>query len=93
MAAQQADGERHLAMAGPGFRDFSRIAASDPNVWRDILLANCDEVLRQSMQMRAALDELESAMRAGDGTRLHALIAEASQTRGHWRLGGADTDL
>ncbi|RYY84861.1 MAG: prephenate dehydrogenase/arogenate dehydrogenase family protein, partial [Comamonadaceae bacterium] len=37
--AGQADGKRFLALAGPGFRDFSRIAASDPAVWRDILLA------------------------------------------------------
>ena len=88
--ARQADGARHLAMAGPGFRDFSRIAASDPHVWRDILLANRDEVLRQSAQLRAALDELEAAMRDGDGPRLQALIHEASQTRSQWRLNGAD---
>lgn len=88
--ARQADGARHLAMAGPGFRDFSRIAASDPHVWRDILLANRDEVLRQSAQLRAALDELEAAMRDGDGPLLQALIHEASQTRSQWRLNGTD---
>ena len=88
--ARQADGARHLALAGPGFRDFSRIAASDPHVWRDILLANRDEVLRQSAQLRATLDELEAAMRAGDGARLQALIQEASETRSHWRLGGTN---
>ena len=88
--ARQGDGAQHLGLAGPGFRDFSRIAASDPHVWRDILLANRDEVLRQSAQLRAALDELEAAMRDGDAPRLQALIHEASQTRSHWRLNGTD---
>ena len=88
--ARQADGARHLSVAGPGFRDFSRIAASDPQVWRDILLANRAEVLHQSTQLRAALDELEAAMRDGDGPRLQALIQEASATRSRWHLAGSD---
>lgn len=91
--ARQPHGARHLGMAGPGFRDFSRIAASDPNVWRDILLANRDEVLHQCTLMRETLHEMEVAMKAGDAERLHALISEASQTRSRWRLGGADSDV
>jgi len=91
--ARQPHGAQHLSMAGPGFRDFSRIAASDPNVWRDILLANRDEVLHQSALMREALHEFEQAMRAGDAERLQALVDEASQTRSRWRLGGADSDV
>ena len=91
--ARQPHGAQHLSMAGPGFRDFSRIAASDACVWRDILLANRDEVLHQSTLMREALHEFETAMRSGDAERLQALISEASQTRGRWRLGGADSDV
>jgi prephenate dehydrogenase len=91
--ARQPQGERHLAMAGPGFRDFSRIAASAPEVWRDILLANREEVLRQSQLMRQCLGELENAMARSDSQALHALITEASRTRGRWRLGGADSDV
>ena len=91
--SRQPHGAQHLSMAGPGFRDFSRIAASDPNVWRDILLASRDEVLHQSALMREALQELESAMAAGDADRLQALVNEASQTRSRWRLGGADSDV
>lgn len=91
--ARQAQGAQYLSMAGPGFRDFSRIAASDPCVWRDILLANRDEVLHQSALMRAALDEFESAMARADAEQLQALIQEASQTRSRWRLGGADSDV
>lgn len=91
--ARQPHGAQHLAMAGPGFRDFSRIAASDPSVWRDILLANRDEVLHQSALMRETLHEFEQAMQAGDAERLQDLITEASQTRSRWRLGGADSDV
>ena len=91
--ARQPHGAQHLSMAGPGFRDFSRIAASDPCVWRDILLANRDEVLHQSALLRQTLDEFEAAMHAGDAARLQGLIAEASQTRSRWRLGGADSDV
>ena len=91
--ARQPQGAQHLALAGPGFRDFSRIAASDPNVWRDILLANREEVLRQSALMRQALGEFERAMHSGDAAQLQRLIEEASQTRSRWRLGGADSDV
>ena len=91
--ARQPNGAQHLAMAGPGFRDFSRIAASDPQVWRDILLSNRDEVLHQSALMREALHELEAAMKAGNAERLQSLIAQASETRSRWRLGGADSDV
>ena len=86
LAQPQAD--EWLALAGPGFRDFSRIAASDPSVWRDILLANREQVLLQSRQFRAALDALEAAMLAPDADALQSLIAQASQARAGWQLGG-----
>lgn len=81
-------GKQFLALAGPGFRDFTRIAASDPSVWRDILLANREQVLLQSRHFRAALDALEASMLADDADALQALIAQASQVRSGWRLGG-----
>lgn len=88
----QAHGADHLALAGPGFRDFSRIAASDPTIWRDILQINRDEVLAQSRRFRQALDQLEAAMTQDDGATLQALITQASQARAGWRLGSAHTD-
>jgi len=90
--AQQAKGADHLSMAGPGFRDFSRIAASDPAVWRDILLANREQVLHQSALLRQSLDDLEKAMSEGQAETLEHLIAQASHTRAQWRLGGGVTD-
>ena len=83
----QPDAERLLALAGPGFRDFTRIAAGDPALWRDVLLANREQVLAQSQQFAAALDMLQQAMRSGDGQLLHDLITLASTARARWRLG------
>jgi len=74
-----------LAMAGPGFHDFTRIAASDPHMWRDILLANARHVLHQSRQFRHALLELEKLLEAGDGLGLQDRITLVSDARTHWR--------
>ena len=76
-----------LALAGPGFRDFTRIAASDPKMWRDILRANKDEVLAQSQLFKQALQGLEDAMLASSDQPLEDLITLASHTRAHWRMG------
>jgi prephenate dehydrogenase len=76
-----------LALAGPGFRDFTRIAASDPKMWRDILRANRDEVLAQSRLFKQALQGLEDAMQADSDQPLEDLITLASHTRAHWRMG------
>lgn len=84
----QPQAQQYLSLAGPGFRDFTRIAASDPNVWRDILLSNQEEVLAQARHLRAALDALEAAMRANDSTTLRALIQQASSARAGWQLSG-----
>ena len=83
---QQARGEEFLGLAGPGFRDYSRIAAANPEMWRDVLLANRDELRRQADAFREALAALESAMDRNDGPALEALVARASQVRGAWRM-------
>ena len=88
--ASQPQRDTWLALAGPGFRDFSRIAASDPVVWRDILLANRDETTRQIAAFRAALQAFEHALGQGDGAAIQSLIAQASDVRAPWRLGQAD---
>ena len=84
---QQPESETFLHLAGPGFRDFTRIAASDPAIWRDILLANREEILKQSEHFRQALAVLETALRDRQGEALQALIQGVSQVRSHWRLG------
>jgi prephenate dehydrogenase len=84
---KQTRGEEFLSLAGPGFRDFSRIAASDPKVWRDILLANRTEVLEQARHFKASLDELERLLMAGEADALENLIRQASASRAQWRMG------
>lgn len=79
-------GKQFLSLAGPGFRDFTRIAASDPSVWRDILLSNREELIAQSRQFQRALHAFEAAIAAGNPDALEALIDKASQTRSRWRM-------
>ena len=86
---QQPQAADFLKLAGPGFRDFSRIAAGDPAIWRDIFLANAQQVLTQTTHFRIALEQLEAAITQGDAAQLQALIAQASQARSAWQLGEA----
>ncbi|WP_371326102.1 MULTISPECIES: prephenate dehydrogenase [Caldimonas] len=83
---KQPAGADFLSLAGPGFRDFTRIAASDPAVWRDILLANREEVLKQSLRFRHTLDALEHVMRTGNAQALEDLIRSASEARASWQM-------
>jgi len=83
----QPAGRDFLSLAGPGFRDFTRIAASDPTIWRDILISNREEVLKQSMRFRHTLDALEHVMRTGNTEALEDLIRCAADSRGGWQMG------
>jgi len=83
----QAQADTFLSLAGPGFRDFTRIAASDPKMWRDVLLANRDELLAQSKLFQQALSQLENAIRTDDAQGLEDMLTLASETRAHWRMG------
>ncbi|MDP3086060.1 MAG: prephenate dehydrogenase/arogenate dehydrogenase family protein [Rubrivivax sp.] len=83
----QPGGRDFLSLAGPGFRDFTRIAASNPEIWRDILVANREEVLKQSQRFRHALDALELVMRSGNGEALEDLIRGPAEGRTNWQMG------
>lgn len=73
-------GERVKYSAG-GLRDFTRIAGSDPAMWRDIFLMNREPVLRAVEAFRAALDRLEAAIRTGDAEALSRGFAQARVAR------------
>lgn len=75
-----------LSLAGPGFRDFTRIAASDPNIWRDIMISNREELLAQSKIFQRNLQALELMISSGNGEALEGLIQQASQARAHWSM-------
>jgi prephenate dehydrogenase len=82
----QPQGEEYLKLAGPGFRDFTRIAASDPRMWRDVLLANKEEVLAQSQAFRRTLQAMEHMIENQNGDALEGLISQASDARTDWRM-------
>ena len=84
--ARQPAGRDFLSLAGPGFRDFTRIAASDPSVWRDILMSNREEIIKQSERFRHALDAMELAMKIGNLEALEDLIRSASDSRAGWHM-------
>jgi prephenate dehydrogenase len=91
----QSSAPEHLSLAGPGFRDFTRIAASDPQVWRDILMANASEVLAYMQGFKLQLQMLEQALQqaaqSGSGAELMRLIEHASQYRAQWLPGQSAT--
>lgn len=87
--ARQPAGRDYLSLAGPGFRDFTRIAAGDATMWRDILMANREEVLKQSQRFRHALDAMDLALKSGNADALEGMIRDASEARSVWQMGGA----
>jgi prephenate dehydrogenase len=87
--AKQPAGRDYLSLAGPGFRDFTRIAASDPTVWRDIFMSNREELLKQTTRVRHALDAMEHAIKSGNADALEAMIRSASEARSGWQMSSA----
>ena len=74
-----------------GFRDFTRLAASDPVMWRDVFLANKDAVLEILGRFTEDLAALQRAIRWGDGDALHDTFARARRVRREVIEAGQDT--
>ena len=73
-----------FSFAASGFRDFTRIAASHPEMWRDVCLANRGALLVELDRYRAQLDELRDALQRGDGAQLEATFDVARSARRAW---------
>lgn len=84
--ARQPAGRDFLSLAGPGFRDFTRIAAGDVNVWRDVLISNREELLKQTQHFRTTLDAMEHVIRSGNVEALEDMIRSASDARAGWQM-------
>jgi prephenate dehydrogenase len=82
--AQRADGETFFRFAASGFRDFTRIAGSSPEMWRDIALGNRDALLIELDAYVAALQGLRGAVSAEDAEALLAIFSRARAAREHW---------
>ena len=70
-----------IKFSAGGFRDFTRIAASDPTMWRDVFLTNKDAVLEMLGRFNEDLAALQRAIRWGDGDALHALFTRTRAIR------------
>jgi cyclohexadieny/prephenate dehydrogenase len=70
-----------MKFSAGGFRDFTRIAASDPTMWRDIFLANKDAVLEILGRFTEDLQALSRAIRWGEGDKLHELFTRTREIR------------
>jgi cyclohexadieny/prephenate dehydrogenase len=80
-----------IKFSASGFRDFTRIAASDPVMWRDVFLNNREAVLEMLGRFSEDLSALQRAIRWGDGDKLYTLFARARETRRAIIAAGQDT--
>lgn len=81
---QRADSETFFRFAASGFRDFTRIAGSSPEMWRDIALANRDAVLAELDAYMQALQAVRAAVSAQDAEALLEIFARARAARERW---------
>ncbi len=84
MIAARADSARCLDYAAGGFRDFTRIAASSPEMWRDIALTNREALLRELLRFEAHSQVLRAALEKADGAALEAIFTRAHNMRKDW---------
>ncbi len=80
-----------VKFSAAGFRDFTRIAASDPTMWRDVFLNNKDATLDVLGRFSEELFKLQSAIRAGDGEHLHRYFTRTREIRRGIIEAGQDT--
>jgi prephenate dehydrogenase len=82
--ARRPNAEQLFSYAAGGFRDFTRIASSHPEMWRDICVANRDRLLDELKKYQAKLAEVEKLLQAADGAGLERLFAAAREARDQW---------
>ncbi len=70
-----------IKFSAGGFRDFTRIAASDPAMWRDVFLNNREAVLEMLQRFTEDLTALQRAIRWGEGDKLHDLFTRTRAIR------------
>jgi prephenate dehydrogenase len=75
------DVDEIFRFAAGGFRDFTRIASSDPVMWRDICLSNRDQVMMMMRRYSVEMEKMYKALEAGDGERLREIFERAKQAR------------
>ena len=82
--AQRDNRDQLLSFAASGFRDFTRIAASSPEMWRDISLANRDALMREVKQYADELYVIHQALENNDAAKLEEIFSLAREVRSAW---------
>ena len=82
--AKRQNADQLFDYAAAGFRDFTRIAASHPEMWRDISLANRTALLAELDRYSAALMQLRQALANSDSDALQTIFANARDKRQNW---------
>jgi prephenate dehydrogenase len=73
--------DRGMTVAGPGFRDSTRIAAGDAAMWRDIFMDNKESVIRSLDRLLAGLRDYRTALQANDSAKIESMLAAAAKRR------------
>jgi prephenate dehydrogenase len=89
--ASRANSAQLFGYAAGGFRDFTRIASSHPEMWRDICTANRDALLAELDQYVSQLRELRPMLEQGDAQALERMFAGAREARARWLNGDYDS--
>ena len=87
--ASRSDADDYFRYAAGGFRDFTRLASSHPEMWRDICIANRSALRTELDAYRATLDRIDRMLAAGDDAALEKLFADARDARNAWLAGHA----
>jgi prephenate dehydrogenase len=82
--ARRDNAEQLFSYAAGGFRDFTRIASSHPEMWRDICIANRDRLLAELERYQGALADIRRLLDSADATALERLFADARDARNQW---------
>jgi prephenate dehydrogenase len=83
--AQRDNRDLLMSFAAGGFRDFTRIAASSPEMWRDICLANREALSKELQIFIAELNRMSAALSTGDGADLEKIFRTAHELRSGWK--------
>jgi prephenate dehydrogenase len=83
----RADAAQLFGYAAGGFRDFTRIASSDPEMWRDICVANGDQLLKEVVRFSGELEKIKQLLQDKDSKGLEKRFADARAARERWLNG------
>ncbi|MBC7943762.1 MAG: prephenate dehydrogenase/arogenate dehydrogenase family protein [Burkholderiales bacterium] len=87
MLAQRWNADQLFDFAASGFRDFTRIAGSSPEMWRDICVANREALVRELRHYQGEIERVTAMIEGGQADRLQAVFAGAREARSLWLAG------